>query len=58
MNVIICTSKQKIESSVLQYDDKSFQLLKWQFNGKDFTPKNGGEEFKLSHIQHWLPNVF
>jgi hypothetical protein len=29
MNVTICTSKQKVQSSLLQYDDNSFQLLKW-----------------------------
>jgi hypothetical protein len=54
MIAIICTSKQKIQSSLLQYDDKSFQRLKWCFNGKDLTPQSGGEEFKSSHIQHWL----
>jgi hypothetical protein len=50
MNVTICTSKQKIQSSILQYDDKSFQLLKWKFDDKDLTPQSGGEEFKSSHI--------
>ncbi len=29
MNVTICTLKQKIQSSLLQYDDKGYQLLKW-----------------------------
>jgi hypothetical protein len=33
---------KKIQSSLLKYDDKSFQLLKWQSNGKDLIPKNGG----------------
>jgi len=54
MNVIICTLKQKNQSSLLQYDDKSFQLLKWKSNGKDLTFQRGCEEFKSSHIQHWL----
>ncbi len=57
MNVTICTSKQKIQSSILQYDDKNFQLLKWKFDDKDLTPQSGGEEFKSSHIQHWLPRL-
>jgi hypothetical protein len=50
MHVTICTSKQKIQSILLQYDDKSFQLLTWQSNGKDLTIQSGGEEFKSSHI--------
>jgi len=29
MNVTICTSKPKIQSSLLQYDDKNYKLLKW-----------------------------
>jgi hypothetical protein len=29
MNVTICTSKQKIQSSLLQHDDKKIQFLKW-----------------------------
>ncbi len=50
MNVTICTSKQKIQSSLLQSDDKSFQFLKWtQSNGKDLTIQSGGEEFKFPH---------
>ncbi len=55
MNVIYVHQNKKIQSSLLQYDDKSFQLLKWQYDGKDLTPQSGGEEFKPSHIQHWLP---
>ncbi len=54
MNVTICKSKQKIQSNLFQYPNKSFQLLNWQPNGKDLTPQSGGEEFKSSHIQHWL----
>ncbi len=57
MNVILCTSKQKIHLNLLQYDDKSSQLLKWQSNGKDLIPQSGGEEFKSSYIQHWLPRL-
>ncbi len=58
MNVIICTSKPKSPSSLLQYDDKKFQLLKtWQSNGKTLTPQNRGEKFKFSDIQHWLPKL-
>ncbi len=53
----MCTSKQNIQSSILQYDDKSFKLLKWKSNGKDLTPQSGGEEFKSSRIQHWLPRL-
>jgi hypothetical protein len=41
MNVTICISKQKIQSSLLQYDDKSFQLLKRWSNGKDLIPQSG-----------------
>jgi hypothetical protein len=29
MNVIYVHQNKKIQSSLLQYDDKSFQLLKW-----------------------------
>jgi hypothetical protein len=29
MNVTICTSKQKIQLSLLQYDHKGFEFLKW-----------------------------
>jgi hypothetical protein len=29
MNATICTSKQKIQTSLFQYDDKTFLLLKW-----------------------------
>jgi hypothetical protein len=54
MNVTICTLKQKIQSSLLQYDDKSFRLLKWKSNSKDLTFQRGCEEFKSSHIQYWL----
>ncbi len=50
MNATICTSKQKIQSSFLQYNDKKIQLLKWQSNGKDLTPQSGGEELKSSYI--------
>jgi hypothetical protein len=49
--------KNKNKSSLLQYDDKSFQFLKWSSNGKDLTPQNGGEEFKSSHVQHWLSKL-
>jgi hypothetical protein len=43
------------QSSSLQYDDKKFHLLKWWYNGKDLIPQNGGEEFKSSCLQPWLP---
>ncbi len=57
MNVTICTSKNKIQLSLLQYDDKGFEFLKWQSDHKDLTPQSTGEEFKSSHIQHWLPSL-
>jgi len=57
MNVTICTSKQKRQSSFLHYDDKSFQFLKWQSNNKDLILQGGGEEFTSSCIQHWLPRL-
>jgi hypothetical protein len=56
MNVTICISKQKTQLSLLQYDDKSFQFLKWWSNGKNLTPQSRGEDFKCSNIQHWLPS--
>jgi hypothetical protein len=28
-----------------------------QSSGNDLTPQSGGEDFKSSQIQHWLPNL-